>query len=265
MAAIFKNRTLPEKYKILGFIFPLLLLAAWQALTYNKRTLTGPPEDTALELWKIIADGTVFKLLAVSMTRVVEGFLAGTFIGLAVGIIMGSSKTGEKIIAASFHGLRQVPMVAWVPLIMMWFGKGGMAQVVFIAWSALYPMALNTYDGIRGIPVKYLEVGRVFEYSRRQMITNIIIPAALPSIKTGTILSLNMAWTLLVAAEIMTSEPSGGLGDLLSEGRETFNMPMLISGMLIMGCVGFILNQTAEYLWGLALKNRTDITKQEGA
>jgi sulfonate transport system permease protein len=264
MAAVFKNRSLSKRYQVLGFIFPVILVITWQLLTFNKKTLLGPPGDSILALWIIVRDGTAFKLLAVSMERVLMGFIIGTVIGLSAGIIMGSSKTGEKIIAASFHGLRQVPMVAWVPLIMMWFGKAGMAQVVFISWSAFYPVALNTYDGIRGIPGKYLEIGRVYEYTRWQTIKKIIIPAALPSVKTGTILSLNMAWTLLVAAEIMTSEPSGGLGDLLSEGRETFNMPMLISGMLIMGCVGFLLNQGAEIIWARVLKNRPDITKKEG-
>jgi sulfonate transport system permease protein len=265
MAAVFKNRSLPKHYQALGFVFPAILLIAWQFLTYDKKTLLGPPGDSIMALWNIIRDGTAFKLLAISMERVLEGFLIGTAVGLGLGVLMGSSKTCEKMVAASFHGLRQVPMVAWVPLIMMWFGKAWMAQVVFISWSAFYPVALNTYDGIRGVPEKYIEVGRVYEYTSWQAIKKVIIPAALPSIKTGTILSLNMAWTLLVAAEIMTSEPSGGLGDLLSEGRETFNMPMLISGMLIMGGVGFLLNQAAEAVWGLVLKNRPDIIKQDGA
>ena len=265
MAVVFKNRSLPKHYQALGFVFPAVLLIAWQFFSYNKKTLLGPPGDSILALWNIIRDGTALKLLATSMERVIKGFLIGTAIGLSIGVLMGSSKTGEKMMSASFHGLRQVPMVAGVPLIMMWFGKADMAQVVFISWSAFYPVALNTYDGIRGIPGKYLEVGRVYEYTRWQTVKKIIIPAALPSIKTGTILSLNMAWTLLVAAEIMTSEPSGGLGDLLSEGRETFNIPMLISGMLIMGCVGYMLNQAAEAVWGFVLKNRPDIIKQGGA
>jgi sulfonate transport system permease protein len=244
---------------VIGVLLPLVLVAIWQFHAAGKKTLLGTPWQAALILWESAKSGHLFTLMSISLNRVLEGFLIGGLLGLLFGIVTGSSKTVEKMFLSSFHAVRQVPMVAWIPLIVMWFGKGGLAQVVFISLSAFYPMALNTYSGIKGISPHYIEVGKIFELSRWQMLKNIYMPAALSSIKTGSILSLNMAWTLLVAAEIMTSEPTGGLGDILSEGRETFNMPLLISGMIIMGGFGFLLNLFAEKGWQFALRGRQDV------
>jgi sulfonate transport system permease protein len=246
MAVTFKREKLPPVYVTLGFLLPLALILFWQSQAAGRKTLLGTPAEALVTLWGLAKSGHLFFLLAVSLDRVLKGFLMGGFLGLLFGVVMGSSKTGEKLFLSSFHAARQVPMVAWIPLMVMWFGKGGLAQVVFITLAAFYPMALNTYSGIKGIPGDYVEVGRVFELSRWQMLKKIYLPAALGSIKTGSILSLNMAWTLLVAAEIMTSEPTGGLGDILSEGRETFNLPLLISGMIIMGGIGYLVMRN----WG---------------
>jgi sulfonate transport system permease protein len=256
MAAAFKRGKVPLAYTVMGFLLPFALVLLWQHQAAGKKTLLGTPGEALLTLWGMAKNGHLFTLMASSLDRVLKGFLIGSTVGLLFGIITGSSKTAEKMLLSSFHAIRQVPLVAWIPLIVMWFGKGALAQVIFISLSAFYPMALNTYAGITGISRQYVEVGKVFELSRWQMLKNIYFPAALASIKTGSILSLNMAWTLLVAAEIMTSEPTGGLGDILSEGRETFNMPLLISGMIVMGGFGYLLNLAAEKGWGWALHRR---------
>jgi sulfonate transport system permease protein len=256
MATTFKREKLPPAYAVIGILIPFLLVFIWQLYAAGKKTLLGTPWQAVLTLWGLAQSGQLFKLMAISLDRVLEGFLIGGVIGLLFGILTGSSKTAEKMLLSTFHAIRQVPMVAWIPLIVMWFGKGGLAQIVFISLSAFYPMALNTFSGIKGISPQYLEVGQVFELTRWQMLKNIYLPAALSAIKTGSILSLNMAWTLLVAAEIMTSEPTGGLGDILSEGRETFNMSLLISGMIIMGGFGYLLNLAAEKGWQIALRGQ---------
>jgi sulfonate transport system permease protein len=257
MAQVFKKREIPAAYIPLGFLLPAVLLLSWQLLTKGKHALIGTPMETIKVFSALIMDGTILKLTLVSLERVLKGFAIGTVLGMTSGIFMGSSKQYEKFIATSFHAMRQIPMVAWVPVLIMWFGTGGLAQVVFISWAAFYPSALNAYDGIKNIPKKYLEISKVYGYTKFQTIKHIIIPAALPNIKTGIILSLNIAWTLLVAAEIMTSEPSGGLGNILSEGRETFNMQLLITGMIVMGTGGFFINKSAELIWDVIFKNNT--------
>jgi len=249
MATTSKHGRISWAYTAIGILLPFALVLVWQHQAQGKKTLLGTPGEALQALWGMAKSGHLLSLLVSSLDRVLKGFVIGSGAGLFFGIITGSSKTAEKMFLGSFHAVRQVPLVAWIPLIVMWFGKGGLAQIIFISLAAFYPMALNTYSGIKGISRHYVEVGQVFELSRWQMLKDIYLPAALASIKTGSILSLNMAWTLLVAAEIMTSEPTGGLGDILSEGRETFNMPLLISGMIVMGGFGYLLNLAAEKGW----------------
>jgi sulfonate transport system permease protein len=228
----------------------LMLFLAWwlaSAFTLVQADILPPPAKILRTSIELATTGNLGFHLKMSLSRVIRGFLFGGSIGFVLGILMGLSRTVEKLIGPLFHGVRQVPLLGWMPLIILWCGIGETSKVVFISIGALYPMALNTFEGVRSISREYLEVARVFEFKRFRLIRTIILPAALPSILTGIRFSLTIAWMLVVGAEIF-SVSAGGLGDMIWSARDTFRMDIVIVGLIIITLIGIILNKSVELL-----------------
>ncbi len=249
---------MPGKNKFLwrdlwaGLALPLGLLAAWKLVSaagWVNASLLPSPEKVLKVIGDSLADGFLVKNLLISFNRVIKGFLAGSTIGFVLGTWMGLSKTAEKVFGPFFHAIRNVPLVGWVPLFIIWFGFGEFSQVVFISVGAFYPVVLNTLQGIRGVRREYVELGRVFGFSRLKVFTRIILPAAIPSVFTGVRLSLSISWMLVVAAELF-GVSTGGVGNMMMDAREFFKMDIVIMGILTIGVVGFIMNQLLAMIEG---------------
>jgi len=176
-----------------------------------------------------------------------SGFLIGIATGFSFGLLIGLSKTAEKIFAPSFHAVRQIPMIGWIPLIIMWFGMTELPRVLIISIAAFYPITLNTFSGVRGVPREYLELASVYGYTRIKLIRKIIIPAALPSIITGITLSLGMSWAILMAAEIFI-QTEFGIGTQIQMGRDSFNMALVVAGIITVGLLGFSMTMIIEQI-----------------
>jgi sulfonate transport system permease protein len=155
---------------------------------------------------------------------------------------MGLSRPIEKLVSPIFHGIRQVPLVGWIPLIILWFGIGEISKIVFIAIGAFYPVVINTFEGIRNVPKQYVEVAQVFEYGKFKLLQKVILPASLPSILTGIRFSLTVSWMLVVGAELFMVA-SAGIGNMISEAREYFRMDIVIVGIIVIGIIGLLMNQ----------------------
>jgi len=234
--------------KALGLIVPVLLLIAWEIVTREElysSLLLIPPRIVAQTFQDLIVSGELANHLLVSLARVFAGFLIGSLAGIVLGTALGLSKTVEEYIGPTFHALRQVPLYAWFPMLILWFGIGEKAKVVFIAVAPFYIMALYTLEGVRGVPGEYLEVGRIFEYGRRGMLRKFILPFALPSIATGLRISLSFSWMALIGAEMLAA--SSGIGFMMNWGRQIFQVDLVFVGILTVGVIGFIM----DYLAGL--------------
>lgn len=222
-----------------------LLLALWQVVAWlglvNPKFLPAPGEVAATFV-ELLRAGTWQRELLRSCWREVQGVVLGIVAGLLLGIAMGLSRMVEKLFGPLYHAMRQVPLLGWIPLIILWCGIAETSKVVFIAIGAFYPMVLNTFEGIRGVPHDYIEVARVFEYSRFAMLRRFILPAALPNIMTGVRMSLGISWMLVVGAEIFT-RTDGGIGDMMWNGREQFRMDIVFVGIVTVGLVGSLINE----------------------
>ncbi len=235
-----------------GLLLPLGLLVLWQVIScagWVNASILPSPVKVLKVIEGSVADGFLLKNLLISFNRVIRGFLFGSGIGFVMGTWMGLSKTAEKTLGPFFHAVRNVPLVGWVPLFIIWFGFGEFSQVVFISVGAFYPVVLNTLQGIRGVRREYIELGRVFGFSRLKVFTKIILPAAVPSVFTGVRLSLSTSWMLVVAAELF-GVSTGGVGNMMMDAREFFKMDIVIMGILTIGAVGFIMNQLLAAIEG---------------
>ncbi|KAF0815122.1 Bicarbonate transport system permease protein CmpB [Andreprevotia sp. IGB-42] len=247
-----------------GWVIPGLLFVLWWAayrFGWTQSQLFVPIEkvwDTAV---KLSSTGELWKALGASLARDLAGFVIGSLIGLLVGGALGLSRLMENLIGPTFHTLKQISLFAWIPLISLWFGLGDVAKVAFLALAAFFPVVLNSFEGIRSVPREYIEVARVFAYSRTQLLTRVVLPSALPSIFTGVYLALIYAWLATLGAEYLLT--SGvGIGNLLTDGREHFWMDYVILGVVVVGIVGFLLNWIASRIEARLLSWRGRSTAQ---
>ncbi len=161
----------------------------------------------------------------------------------------------------TFNGLRQIAILAWIPLIAIWFGVGETAKVVFIAAAALIPVVLNTYEGMHGASTELVEVARALTFTRWQVVTRLYLPSALPSIATGVHLALIYAWVASIGSEyFMTIGP--GIGGLIIAGRENFQMDLVLLGILVLGLLGFLINRGASAIETRLLRWRSSFDRQ---
>ncbi len=231
-----------------GLVLPVLLLALWEFASHTR--LVDPRILPPLELvwhtavYQVMHEGLLGNLAA-SLARDMIGFCIGSLIGVIIGTALGLSRVADRLFMPSFNGLRQIAILAWIPLISIWFGVGESAKVVFIAAAALIPVVLNTREGMRAASVQLVEVAHALTFTRWQLVTRLYLPSALPSIATGVHLGLIYAWVASIGSEyFMTVGP--GIGGLIIAGRERFQMDLVMLGILILGGVGFAINLDAS-------------------
>ncbi|MDR2429148.1 MAG: ABC transporter permease [Candidatus Margulisbacteria bacterium] len=238
-----------------SYFLPGGILLLWLIVTEFKLVeprLVPSIGSVADALWELFRTGVRIDFstnlglaIGLSISRVFRGFVLGNILGFLFGSALGLSSKAERLFLPLFHAARQVPFVGWIPLIIIWCGTGEGGRITFITLGAFTPMALNTYAGIAGVPKQYLELGQVYRLSLWQLFCRIILPAALPSILTGVVLSFNMSWILLIAAEIMISTQVG-LGALISDAREIFYMDVVFAGVFLIVVITLSLNYLIE-------------------
>jgi sulfonate transport system permease protein len=229
---------------IIALLFPLALLALWSVSAHfgwlPPQILPSPGEVWAA-LLDLARSGDLARNTGISLLRVVEGFAAGSVLGLLLGVAMGLSPKTEDYVKPLFTAFAQVPTLGWIPFLMLLVGIGEPLKVLVIAKAAFVPVALNTLAGIRAVPSSYAEVGALFRFSRWQLLYKVVLPAAIPPIFTGLRYGLTHAWNALVAVELLAS--AEGLGYLLVWGRQMFWLDTMMGAMLIIGIVGFALDR----------------------
>lgn len=230
--------------KASALVFPALLLVLWQ-VAVNRHWVSAqilPPPSLVLEsLLQLWHSGDLWRELSISLERVLIGFILGSAAGLLLGIGMGLSRTLEAYVLPSFQAISQVPVLGWIPLLMMLVGIDESLKYLVIAKAVMVPITLNTLAGIRNIPKGYLEVAQVYQLGLAQRLRRVILPAALPSLFTGVRFALTKGWIALVTVELLAS--SEGIGYLMVDGRQMFQLDLVIVGMLVIGVVGLLLDQ----------------------
>jgi sulfonate transport system permease protein len=227
-----------------ALLVPIGILAAWTIsarLEWLPSQILPAPSEVGASFMDMARNGDLVRNTSISLLRVVEGFAAGSCVGLALGIVMGLSRTVEDYFKPLFTGFAQVPTLGWIPFLMLLVGIGEPLKILVIAKAAFVPVTLNTLAGVRGVPAMYAEVGALFRFNRWQLLRHVFLPAAIPPIFTGLRYGLTHAWLALVAVELLAS--SEGLGYLLVWGRQMFWLDTVMVAMIMIGVVGFALDR----------------------
>jgi sulfonate transport system permease protein len=245
-----------QKLKVYANLWaaPLLLLVLWQVLSDAGLILSVilPSPVKALEaLWRIIKDGTLLIDLKTSGFRVLTGYLWGAFLGVFFGMLCGFSKIIERFFKPLVDIMRQIPLYAWIPLIILWFGIGETSKYVIIGNGVFVPVFINTFQGVRGVSNDYIEVANALELKRRKLILKVVFPSALPSIFTGLRLGAGMAWMAVVASEMLGGLTGLGYGMMLS--RDYLSSDKLIALMAVVGLLGFLCDKIIRLIERISL------------
>jgi len=230
---------------VLFFVSPILLLFAWawvcSAGIFPEQILVSPAGvyQTAHELW---GSGELQSHLHDSLYRLVLGFAIGSLLGLVFGVLMGLFKPIDAFFAPTFNALRQVPTIAFIPMLVMIFGVEETFKIVVVAKAAFFPITMATYDAVKGIPRSYFEVSKVYQLSDISLVRHVILPATVPPILTGLRLALGRSWMVLVAAELIAAD--SGIGQMMEMGRQMFRIDIVLVGVLVTGLIGFLLDRS---------------------
>ena len=246
-ATVTPARVLPG-IDLRGWVLPVAFVLLWALATsrgWVNTKLIVPPADVAQAAAKSLSSADFYTGVAYSLARDLSGFLIGGLAGVALGTLLGVSRWADRLIGPTFHTLRQISLFAWLPLLSSFLGVGESAKVVFIAFSAFYPVVLATLEGVKGVTMAHAEVAKVYGFNRRQLLFRLILPAASPQILGGLRLGLTYAWLATIGAEFLLASVGAGLGTTVFRGRAAFNVGLIVFGMLAIGLIGTALNKLA--------------------
>lgn len=223
---------------------PVIILALWIIVTklelFSPAIL--PSISTVFDSFKSqLSSGQLIKDIGISLLRVVEGYLIAAVLGITLGVFMGISERINKFFFLTFTSMRQIPMLAWIPLIVLWFGIGESSKIIVIVIAAYFPILLNTMNGIKRTDKKLIEVGNMYNLSKWKLFSKIYFPSALPSIFVGLKLGLGISWMAVVGAEIIAS--SSGIGYRMNDARSLMQPEVVFVGMIVIALTGIIMDQ----------------------
>ena len=177
---------------------------------------------------------------AASLLLALTGFVAAVVIGVPLGLFMGWYPRVNMLVRPIFDAIRPIPPIAWIPIAILWLGIGMPAKAFIIFLAAFVPCVINSYTGIRLTNPVLIRVAEIYGASNFETFRKIGVPSAIPMIFTGMKLSLNAAWTTLVAAELLSA--SVGLGFMIQQGRRLARPDIIIVGMLTIGLLGALMS-----------------------
>lgn len=243
------------RLKIISLLSIVAFLFIWELCTdilklIPKTSLPSPVLvfHSFINKWSTNApDGATLGVHIISSLQVsLLGFTLGCVIGIPLGVLMGWYKKFDLAAKPVFDFLRTIPSIAWIPIMIIVLGIGIWAKAAIVFLSAFIPCVVNSYSGIKETKPVHIWVAQTFGASKFTTLLKVAIPTALPSIFTGMKVSLNAAWTSLLAAEMLGS--SKGLGFMIQMGRLLIRADIVVVGMVVIGIIGFILSTGLDLL-----------------
>jgi sulfonate transport system permease protein len=233
--------------KALPWIFPVVLIATWQLSSsfgiLSARVLPNPLDifTAAVELTK---SGQLLTNAWTSTKRAFVGFLIGGGIGFILGLANGISKISESLLDSSIQMIRNIPHLALIPIVILWFGIGEEAKLFLVALGTLFPIYLNTYHGIRSVDPSLIEMAHVYELKGFPLFWHIIFPAALPSILVGVRYALGITWVTLIVAETIAAD--SGIGYMAMNAREFMQLDVVVLSIILYALLGKLSDVAAK-------------------
>ena len=228
---------------LLGALGIVTVLAAWEVVVQlgimRRSTMSSPSGIYSKIISEFFENGRIYGYLWVTLRAYLIGLGIATVVGIPLGFIGGWSRRAAHLLEPWLAGLNATPTVAIVPLIILWLGIGQTSKVFIVFLFAVFPYAFNTMIGVRQSEAVFIDVARSFNAPKAHIIRTIVLPGAVPYILTGARLAVGRALIGVVVAELIAS--NSGLGFLISIASGTFDTPLLMLSVLIVGMFGLIM------------------------
>jgi NitT/TauT family transport system permease protein len=231
----------------LAMVVPLCLLLIWDGMVrWTGTRLIPAPSGVAVMMWDFafggIYDDAYSGSLPIhlwkSVQRVYGGFFGAAAVGIPLGLLIGRLPLLRAMLDPTLSLLRPIPVTAWLPLSMIFFGLGPRSAIFLVFLGAFYPILLNTVFGVKSVDPRLYEAAEMLGCSGHQLFRSVVLPAALPSIFNGLRLGASFAWILIVVGEMTGVQE--GLGAVIMDGRTLSRTDLVITGMIIIGIAGFL-------------------------
>jgi sulfonate transport system permease protein len=245
---------LPSADGLIPWLVPLAIVLIWQLASvtgFVPARVLPAPSDVVLAGWKLLLSGELVRNMWVSFWRAGVGFLIGGGIGFVFGLSNGLSQLSAKLTDTTLQMIRNIPHLALIPLVILWFGIDEAAKLFLVALGVFFPIYLNTLHGIRTVDPQLIEMGRVYGMSDAELFRRVIFPGALPSIFVGVRFALGIMWLTLIVAETIAA--SSGLGYMAMQAREFLQIDIVVLSILIYALLGKLADSSARALERLTL------------
>ncbi len=238
-----------------GWILPAAILVFWEISARSgviSANVLPAPSAVAEAFWRLLGSGELADNIGVSTLRAVSGFVIGGSIGFVLGLANGVSVLSRRLTDTTLQMIRNIPHLALIPLVILWFGIDEEAKLFLVALGVFFPIYVNTLLGIQGVDPQLIEMGRIYGMSRPQLFLRVILPGALPAIFVGLRYGLGIMWLTLIVAETISA--SSGLGYMAMQAREFLLIDVVVLSILIYALLGKLADSLARLLERLSLQ-----------
>ncbi|HLX01165.1 MAG TPA: aliphatic sulfonate ABC transporter permease SsuC [Trinickia sp.] len=251
-AANFTRHTL---LRLAPWFVPIAILIAWELAaksgTLSARILPEPLAVVKAAL-ALIQSGEMWTDVKVSTWRAVSGFAVGGGIGLALGLATGLFKPAETALDTTIQMIRNIPALAMIPLVILWFGIDEKAKLFLVALGVFFPVYVNTFHGIRSVDANLIEMAKSYGLKGFALYRHVILPGALPSILVGVRFAFGLMWVTLIVAETISAQ--SGIGYMTMNAREFLQTDVVVVGILLYAALGKIADLLAKGLERVTLR-----------
>ena len=220
------------------WLVPLGILALWQLAAqagWLSSRILPAPSAVAAAAWSLAVSGELWLHLRVS-ARALWGLLLGGGLGLALGLLNGASRRAETLLDTTLQMIRNIPVLALIPLFILWFGIEETAKLALLSVGVFFPVYLNTFHGIRSVDPALIEMGRSYGLSGWRLYRDVILPGALPSMLVGLRFALGLVWVVLIVTETISAQ--SGIGYMTMNAREFLQTDVVLLGILLYALLG---------------------------
>jgi len=239
--------------RLLPWLLPLALILAWEfaaKVGWLSSRILPEPWAVARAAWSLALSGELWTHVRISAWRAISGFAVGGGLGLLLGLLTGTFKQAETLLDTSIQMIRNIPALALIPLVILWFGIDESSKLFLVSIGVFFPVYLNTFHGIRSVDKGLIEMAKSYGLSGWPLYRDVILPGALPSILVGVRFALGLVWVLLIVAETISAQ--AGIGYMTMNAREFLQTDVVLVGILLyalLGKLADILARALERYW----------------
>ena len=235
--------------RIVPWLLPAGIIVLWEIsarMGWLSSRILPEPVAVLKAAMELTASGELWQHVKISTLRALSGFIIGGGLGLILGLLTGSFRTAETLLDTTLQMLRNIPSLALIPLVILWFGIDESAKLFLIAFGVFFSVYVNTFHGIRTVDPQLIEMGRSYGLHGWKLYREIILPGALPSILVGVRYSLGFMWVILIVAETISAQ--AGIGYMTMNAREFLQTDVVLLGILLYAILGKLADSAARLL-----------------